>query len=124
MFEETSNENDLFSGSVRQDFCFACCLHNLIPEENIPRLLGEIPMQNLPAAGRYVKEDLVQQCLSDPEQAETLLGELERMDGNVGAASQAITEVCLVRNSQTSLTRSDNPALLRIQGHNIFEKPL
>lgn len=93
MFEETSNDSDLLSNSVRQDFCFACCLHSLIPEENLPRLLGEVPMQNLPEAGRHVKEDLVQQCISDPEQAETLLGELERMDGNVGAASQAITEV-------------------------------
>ena len=50
-------------------------------------------MQSLPAGGRYVKDDLVQQCLSDPEQAERLIDELDRMDGNVGAVSQAITEV-------------------------------
>ena len=40
-----------------------------------------------------MKEDLVQQCLSDPERTEGLIDELEHMDGNVGAVSQAITEV-------------------------------
>lgn len=51
-------------------------------------------MQSLPAGGRYVKEDLVQQCLSDPEKTEGMIDELDHMDGNVGAVSQAITEVC------------------------------
>jgi mediator of RNA polymerase II transcription subunit 5 len=83
----------MFPDSVRQDFCFACCLHGLIAEENIERLLGEITMQTLPTGGRYTKEDLVQQCLADPERVEGLLEELENMDGNVGAVSQAITEV-------------------------------
>lgn len=92
MFDESSSGN-MFSDSVRQDFCFACCLHGLIAEESIERLLGEIPMQTLPAGGRYTKDDLVEQCLSDHERAETLLEELEHMDGNVGAVSQAITEV-------------------------------
>lgn len=83
----------MFSDSVRQDFCFACCLHGLIEESSIETLLGDIPMQSLPAGGRYVKEDLVQQCLSDPRRAEGLIDELEHMDGNVGAVSQSITEV-------------------------------
>jgi mediator of RNA polymerase II transcription subunit 5 len=93
MFDESS-ANNMFSDSVRQDFCFACCLHGLIAEGSIEELLGDIPMQSLPAGGRYVKADLVQQCLSDPERAEGLITELEQMDGNVGAVSQAITEVC------------------------------
>lgn len=84
----------MFSDSVRQDFCFSCCLHGLVEESSIARLLGEIPMQSLPAGGRYVKDDLVQQCLSDPGKAVGLIEELEHMDGNVGAVSQAITEVC------------------------------
>jgi mediator of RNA polymerase II transcription subunit 5 len=92
MFDETSTGN-LFSDSVRQDFCFACCLHGLLAEESIERLLGDITMQALPAGGRYTKENLVQQCLADPEKVEGLLEELENMDGNVGAVSQAITEV-------------------------------
>ncbi len=92
MFDESSAGN-MFADSVRQDFCFACCLHGLIPEESIEGLLGEIPMQTLPAVGRYTKEDLVQQCLTDPERAERLLEELDHMDGNVGAVSQAVVEV-------------------------------
>jgi mediator of RNA polymerase II transcription subunit 5 len=84
----------MFSDSVRQDFCFACCLHGLVEESSIEALLGDIPMQSLPAGGRYVKDDLVQQYLSDPEKIEGMIGELDHMDGNVGAVSQAITEVC------------------------------
>ncbi|TVY27259.1 Mediator of RNA polymerase II transcription subunit [Lachnellula hyalina] len=102
MFDESST-NNMFSDSVRQDFCFSCCLHGLIAESSIETLLGDIPMQSLPAGGRYVKEDLVQQCLSDPERAEGLIDELEHMDGNVGAVSQAITEVIgrLCTNKET-----------------------
>ncbi|ESZ90859.1 hypothetical protein SBOR_8751 [Sclerotinia borealis F-4128] len=92
LFQESSN-NDMFSDSVRQDFCFACCLHGLIPESSIETLLGDIPMQSLPAGGRYSKQNLVQQCLSDSERAEGLISELENMDGNAGAVSQAIVEV-------------------------------
>jgi mediator of RNA polymerase II transcription subunit 5 len=92
MFDDNSTDN-MFSDSVRQDFCFACCLHGLIPEESIERLLGEIPMQTLPAGGRYTKDDVIQQCLSDPEKIEAFADELEHMDGNVGAVAHAITEV-------------------------------
>jgi len=95
MFDESSTGN-MFADSVRQDFCFACCLHGLIPEESIEGLLGEIPMQTLPAGGRYTKEDLVQQCLLDPERAERLLEELDHMDGNVSAVSQAVVEVIVI----------------------------
>lgn len=93
LFDESSS-NDMFSDSVRGDFCFACCLHGLLEESSIETLLGDIPMQSLPAGGRYVKEDLVQQCLSDPDKTKGMVDELEHMDGNVGAVSQAITEVC------------------------------
>lgn len=92
MFDESSSGN-LFSDSVRQDFCFACCLHGLIPESSIETLLGDVPMQSLPAGGRYDKVLLAQQILMDPQKAEGLIDELEHMDGNVGAVSQAITEV-------------------------------
>jgi len=95
MFDESST-NNLFSDSVRQDFCFACCLHGMIAETSLETLLGDVPMQSLPTGGRYIKEDLVQQILSDPQKAEGLIDELEHMDGNVGAVSQAITEVCLL----------------------------
>ena len=88
----------MFSDSVRQDFCFACCLHGLIAETSIEELLGDIPMQSLPAGGRYVKDDLVQQCTSDPERAEALIDELEHMDGNVGASVDRRRGILLIRN--------------------------
>jgi mediator of RNA polymerase II transcription subunit 5 len=92
MFDESSSFK-LFSDSVRQDFCFACSLHGLIAESHIETLLGDVPMQSLPTGGRFVKDDLFQQFLQDNEKAKDMVGQLENMDGNVGAVSQAITEV-------------------------------
>lgn len=92
MFDESST-GAMFGDSVRQEFCFACCLHGLLPEDSIERLLGEIPMQTLPAGGRYNKDQLVQQCISDSDRAESLLSDIEHMEGNTGAVSQAIIEV-------------------------------
>ncbi|APA07744.1 hypothetical protein sscle_03g025140 [Sclerotinia sclerotiorum 1980 UF-70] len=128
LFAESSN-NDMFSDSVRQDFCFACCLHGLIPESSIETLLGDIPMQSLPAGGRYSKQDLVQQCLSDSERVEGLISELENMDGNAGAVSQAIAEVIkhMCGNKETMTLKSlcsqlaRNPSSLDIML--LFNKP-
>ncbi len=78
---------------VRQEFLFACALHDLIAEESIGHLLGETPMQTLPAGGRYSKEDLVNQCTVNPERVEELVGELERLEGNSGAIAGAVVEV-------------------------------
>jgi len=88
------HSNSSFQDSVRQDFCFACQLHGLLSQTTRETLLGEITYQNLPAGGRYIKETLVQVCLEDTERAQKLIGELDSMDGNVGAAAQAIVEVC------------------------------
>lgn len=93
MFDETSG-NNMFSESVRQDFCFACCLHGLIAEASIEELLGDVPIQSLPAEGKYLKHELVMEYLSDVEKAEKMIEKLENMDGNVGAVSHAIAEVC------------------------------
>ncbi|KAI0157878.1 Med5-domain-containing protein [Hypoxylon sp. FL1284] len=102
MFDETHSNNTV-TDSVRQDFCFACCLHGLIPESSIEGLLGEITYQTLPQAGRYVKEQLVEECMGDPERTQRLIGELDNMDGNVGAVCQALAEVIvrLCRNKET-----------------------
>ncbi|KAI1076096.1 Med5-domain-containing protein [Whalleya microplaca] len=102
MFDEANN-NNTFTDSVRSDFCFACCLHGLIPESSIEGLLGEITYQSLPQAGRYVKEQLVGECMGDPERIQRLIGELDNMDGNVGAVCQALTEVIgrLCNNKET-----------------------
>lgn len=78
---------------VRQEFLFACALHDLIAEESIEHLLEEPPMQTLPAEGRYVKADLVSQCAVNPERLEELVGELDRLEGNAGAIAGALVEV-------------------------------
>ncbi|KAI2471953.1 Med5-domain-containing protein [Annulohypoxylon bovei var. microspora] len=103
MFDDTNNNNNTFTDSVRQDFCFACCLHGLIPESSIEGLLGEITYQNLPSGGRYVKEQLVEGCMEDPEKIPKLITELDNMDGNVGAVCQALAEVIgrLCNNKET-----------------------
>ncbi|KAI9658537.1 MAG: mediator complex subunit [Trizodia sp. TS-e1964] len=92
-FFDNLNDGGVFTFDVRQEFLFGCCLHELIPESSIEILLGEIPMQTLPAVGKYIKEQLVLQCQTDPERIEGLLGEIDGMTGNAGAVAGAITEV-------------------------------
>lgn len=78
---------------ARQEFLFACALHQLIPEGSIEGLLGDVPMQSLPASGRYVKNDLVAQCTANPTRIEELIAELENMEGNAGEIVGALIEV-------------------------------
>ncbi len=92
MFDDTNN-NNTFTDSVRPDFCFACCLHGLIPESSIESLLGEMTYQSLPQDGRQVKEKLVERCIADPERIQELVRAIDNMDGNVGAVCQALIEV-------------------------------
>lgn len=92
MFDESRNNNP-FTDSAREEFCWACCLHGLLPESSIETILGETPYQSLPSRGRYVRDTLVTECLADSERVISLVGELDNMDGNVGAACQTITEV-------------------------------
>lgn len=102
MFDDTNN-NNTFTDTVRQDFCFACCLHCLIPESSIESLLGEITYQSLPQEGRHVKEKLVARCIADPELIQELVREIDNMDGNVGAVCQALIEIIgrLCANKET-----------------------
>jgi mediator of RNA polymerase II transcription subunit 5 len=107
---DVSNNHNAFTETVRQEFCFACLLHGLISKEATDELLGEITFQDLPAGGRYVKDNLVQQCLADPERLQKLIVELEGMDGNAGAACQALAEVSFAipipaKHPQTNLCR-------------------
>lgn len=78
---------------ARQEFLFACALHQLIPEQSIEILLGDVPMQSLPASGRYSKDDLVAQCTTSPGKIEELIGEMENMEGNAGEIAGALIEV-------------------------------
>lgn len=103
MFDMSSNTGSSFQDSVRQDFCFACQLHGLLSQAAIENLLGDITYQTLPDEGRYVKDILVQSCLQDSDRTQKLIGELDNMNGNVGAAAQAVVEVIgsLCRNTET-----------------------
>ena len=85
--------SDALLSDARQEFLFACALHDLIPEESIEGLLGDVPMQSLPADGRYVKEDLIAQCTANSSRIEELVDELENMDGNASEIAGAMIEV-------------------------------
>ncbi|KAJ0388195.1 hypothetical protein COL922a_000826 [Colletotrichum nupharicola] len=128
MFDE-SRSNNPFTDSVREEFCWACCLHGLVRESSIEGLLGETPYQNLPAGGRYVKDNLVAECLADPERMQALIGELDGKDGNAGAVCQALTEVLgqLCRNKETMslklLCSQLAQAPLSLDVMLLFEKP-
>lgn len=95
MFDESRNNNP-YTDSVREEFCWACCLHGLLRESSIETILGETPYQSLPSRGKYVKDTLVAECLDDPERMQALVKELDNMDGNVGAVCHALTEVGLL----------------------------
>lgn len=90
---DVMNNNNTFTDSVRQEFCFACCLHGLIPESSLVSFLGDITYQSLPQDGRQAKETLVERCIADPERIQDLVREIDNMDGNVGAVCQALIEV-------------------------------
>ena len=88
----SSQSFDMLS-ETRQDFLFACALHELVPEPSIEDILGDVPMQSLPASGRYSKDALVSQCMTDPSNIDRYVTELENTDGNSGAIAGAIVEM-------------------------------
>ncbi|KAI1849465.1 hypothetical protein JX266_004960 [Neoarthrinium moseri] len=125
---DVSSSNNTFTDSVRQEFCFACCLHGLIPESAIETLLGEITYQTLPEGGRYVKDTLVSECMADPERIQGLIGELDKMDGNVGPVCQALTEVYVPVHrgpiSSTDIQSQLAKKPLSLDVILLFEKPI
>ena len=86
---------------AKQEFLFACALHGLILETSIESILGDVPMQSLPEAGKYIKGNLVTQCLTNAGKAKDLVGEMENMEGNSGVTATAIVEVSSSIVSQT-----------------------
>ena len=103
MFDSVGRNSML--SEARVEFLIACALHQLIPEQSIETLLGEDPMQNLPASGRYVKQQLVEQCTANPARIEELAKELENMEGNAGEIAGALLEimhsVCAAKDTMT-----------------------
>ncbi|KAL2110864.1 hypothetical protein VUR80DRAFT_588 [Thermomyces stellatus] len=117
MFDDTRNSNPV-TDNVREEFCFACCLHDLMPQSHIETLLGENTYQTLPSGGRYARDDLVRDCMANPEKIHSLIGELDNMDGNVGAVCQALTEVL------TRLCASKETMTLKMLCSQLARKPL
>ncbi|KAL8878766.1 MAG: hypothetical protein Q9198_003497 [Flavoplaca austrocitrina] len=99
MFDFSSKSSSV--SEARQEFLFSCALHQLIPEGSIEVLLGDVPMQSLPASGRYMKADLVSECTSNPAKIEDLIGELENMEGNTGEIAGALFEVSWILDERT-----------------------
>ena len=102
-------KNSLLS-EARQDFLFACALHELILEKSIEEILGDVPMQSLPASGVLVKDDLVGQFTANPAKIDQCISELESlsMEGNAGAIAGAIVEILhtLCANNDTMTLKS------------------
>lgn len=99
-FPSVSQIGDLLGSSgtlseAKQEFLFACALHHLLPESSIEVLLGDVPMQSLPAGGRYTRDNLVSQCTSNSSRIEELVAELDNLEGNAGEIALAIVQVRL-----------------------------
>ncbi|KAL2041237.1 hypothetical protein N7G274_006182 [Stereocaulon virgatum] len=107
-------KNSLLS-EARQDFLFACALHQLIPERSIEEILGDVPMQSLPASGKYLQDELVRQCTANPGKIEEYIAELENMEGNAGEIAGAIIEIlhALCANNDTMTLKNVCNALCR-----------
>lgn len=90
MFDE-SRSNNPYTESVREDFCAACVLHGLINREHIESVLGEMSMSYEPE--KKATENLVNDYQAHTIRMVDLLGDLDKMDGNVGAVARAIIEV-------------------------------
>ena len=129
----SSQAFDILSSSgmlseARQEFLFACALYSLIPEASIESILGDVPMQSLPEAGKYASVDLVAQCTANPGRIEELIGELENVDGNSAEIAQALIEVgnllIPLLSTTSSLVKLDYPNLMPCQRLHHFEEYL
>ena len=92
MFDLSSSSSNSVLSEARPEFLFACALHQLIQEQSIEEILGDVPMQSLPAGGRYVKDDLVTQYIANSSKVDQFVGELENMEGNAGEIANAVVE--------------------------------
>ncbi|UNI19114.1 mediator complex subunit [Purpureocillium takamizusanense] len=116
MFDE-SRSNNPYTESVREEFCTACALHGLVQREHVERILGETSMSYEPSLEKLSKDKLVQDCLSDSEKIQSLVRELDKMDGNVGAMCQALVEII------RQLCNTKETVFLRVLCSELAQKP-
>lgn len=79
--------------TLRADFVSACALHGLINENSIEGVLGERPAQSASVRWRVNRQTLVDQCKGDEIKLHNLILELELVDGNAVAKTEALVEV-------------------------------
>ncbi|KAG8631736.1 hypothetical protein KVT40_000876 [Elsinoe batatas] len=80
---------------VRQEFIQSCQLHQVISESTASAILNGAPLK-LPTGPRPNKQSLLQQLVSNPQKADDLVNELDRMQGDAGTISGALVEA--IRN--------------------------
>ncbi|KAF3148583.1 mediator complex subunit [Orbilia oligospora] len=87
------------SNDIKQEFLFACALHQIIEESSVEVILGDVPLQTM-AKRRYTQGELVAECMSDGDRVERLISEIEELDGNSGAIVGAVVEMLRIMCEQ------------------------
>lgn len=100
---------------TRLEFLFACSLHSLVSERTIASLVNEQSV-TVPKVTKYTKDGLNAQTSNNTGRLDTLIQELDSMNGNAGAISACIVDtinkLCANRETTelktvcTSLTRN------------------
>ncbi|KAF2148675.1 Med5-domain-containing protein [Myriangium duriaei CBS 260.36] len=96
---DTAGINEAVRDS-RQDFLRVCQVHHLISEAAVTASLGQTPTKPTPTT-RHHRHILIQQLLASPQKSEELVGELDRMTGDVGSISNALVDAL----QQASVTK-------------------
>lgn len=99
---------------TRLEFLFACALHSLVSERVIASLVQEQSV-TMPKTTRYTKDGLMTQTSNNTGRLDTVIQELDALNGNAGAISgciiNTINNLCVSRDTAelkavcTSLTR-------------------
>jgi len=99
---------------VRHEFLVACALQGLISEATVSGVLQEHSV-TLPKANKYTKEGLVAQCAHNTGKLESVVQELDAVQGNAGAISGCIVDTVnnLCASKDTMALKTVCNALLR-----------
>lgn len=101
---------------TRLEFLQACHLHQLISESAISAILGEPPLA-LPRVTRLTKEGLLTQSNNNTTRLESLIEDLDGMQGNCGAIAG-----CVVESINNMYTSKDTMSLKAVC-HALIRKP-
>lgn len=89
--------------STRLDFLQACALHGLVSENTISSILQEAVA--LPRVAKYNKDSLVAQCANNISRLESLVEDLDALQGNAGAIAncivETITNLCMNKDTMS-----------------------